>query len=160
MYPEPKFKYTVFPSEDPRSLILYQETKFANYVILPKEDVIHPRNSTDQGVWTLEFDDTCASTNLEAGVVLISPMGEIISHDFKLEFENTNNTTKYEALLLGIQEDKKKDIKALKSKGDVELVVKQVQNIFSIKNPRLKHYRNRVWDELEGFEAFSIEAIP
>lgn len=32
--------------------------------------------------------------------------------------------------------------------------------MFSIKNERLKHYRNRVWDEIEGFNAFSIEEIP
>ena len=32
--------------------------------------------------------------------------------------------------------------------------------MFSVKNQRLKHYRNRVWDEIEDFEAFSIEAIP
>ena len=47
----------------------------------------------------------------------------------------------------------------LKTKGDVELVVKKVQNIFSMKNPRLRHYRNKVWDELEGFKDFSIEAM-
>lgn len=29
-----------------------------------------------------------------------------------------------------------------------------------MKNERLKHYRNRIWDEIEYFDAFSIEAIP
>ena len=29
-----------------------------------------------------------------------------------------------------------------------------------MRNPRLKHYKNRVWDELEEFEAFSIDSIP
>ena len=29
-----------------------------------------------------------------------------------------------------------------------------------MKNERLRHYSNRVWDEIEDFEAFSIESIP
>ena len=45
-------------------------------------------------------------------------------------------------------------------KGDIELIVKQVRKKFSIKNDKLKHYRNSVWDEIESFEAFSIEFIP
>ena len=32
--------------------------------------------------------------------------------------------------------------------------------MFLVKNQRLKHYSNRVWDEIKGFEAFAIEAIP
>lgn len=32
--------------------------------------------------------------------------------------------------------------------------------MFSVKNERLKHYRNRVWDKIEDFDAFSIEDIP
>ena len=35
--PEPKAKHTIFPSEDPKSHILYQEIKFANYFILLEE---------------------------------------------------------------------------------------------------------------------------
>jgi hypothetical protein len=45
-------------------------------------------------------------------------------------------------------------------KGDAELIVKQVRKQFSIKTDRLRHYRNLVWDEIESFEAFSIEFIP
>ena len=37
--------------------------------------------------------------------------------------------------------------------------MKQVKGMFSIKNQRLKHYKNRVWDKIEGFDAFAIEVI-
>ena len=43
---------------------------------------------------------------------------------FKLEFRNTNNTTEYEVLLLGIVEAKEKGVKILKAKGDAELIVR------------------------------------
>ena len=95
-----------------------------------------------------------------AGIVLISPDNQKFSFSYKLAFENTNNIIEYEALLLSIEEAKKKKIKLLKARGDAEIIVKQVKGMFSVKNQRLKHYKNRVWDEIESFDAFGIEAIP
>jgi len=31
--------------------------------------------------------------------------------------------------------------------------------LYTVKNGRLRHYQNRVWDYIEYFDAFSIEAI-
>ena len=53
-----------------------------------------------------------------------------------------------------------KGVKQLRVRGDVEIIVKKVRKQFSIKNDKLKHYRNLVWDEIESFEAFSIEFVP
>ncbi|XP_059075168.1 uncharacterized protein LOC131875151 [Cryptomeria japonica] len=104
---------------------------------IPAKDV----DDHTAGLWTMEFDGSCASTKSGAGVVLISP------HE-------------YEALFLGIEQAKKKGIKLLCAKGDAKLIVNQVCNHYSVKNERLKHYRNRIWDEIEYFDAFSIEVIP
>ncbi|GLJ06993.1 hypothetical protein SUGI_0054950 [Cryptomeria japonica] len=108
----------------------------------------------------MEFDGSCATSSSGAGVVLILPSGTHIPFSFKLEFKNTNNMAEYEALLLGLAEAKKLRVKLLRVKGDAELIVKQVRGLFNVKNKRLKHYRNRVWDEIKDFDAFSIEAIP
>ncbi|XP_059066420.1 uncharacterized protein LOC131857730 [Cryptomeria japonica] len=108
----------------------------------------------------MEFDGSCAVLGSSAGVVLIPPSGNPIPFSFKLEFKNTNNTAEYEALLLGLAEAKRLGVKLLRAKGDAELIVKQARRLFSVKNERLKHYRNRVWDEIEDLDAFSIEAIP
>ncbi|KAH9317232.1 hypothetical protein KI387_019001, partial [Taxus chinensis] len=75
-------------------------------------------------------------------------------------FFNTNNTAKYESLLLGMQAARERGIKNLKVQGDAELVVNQVKRIYQVKNERLRHYRNVVWDSIEEFETFSIESIP
>ncbi|XP_057860709.2 uncharacterized protein LOC131069358 [Cryptomeria japonica] len=95
-----------------------------------------------------EFDGSCANSGSEAGVVLLSPNGNIFPFSFKLDFKNTNLTAKYEALLLGLNEAKCKGIKLLKVKGDAEMIVRHVRNVYSVKNDRLKHYRNKVWDEI------------
>ena len=62
--------------------------------------------------------------------------------------------------MLGIAEVKEKGVRILKARGDVELIVRQVRGQYSVKNHRLTNYQNRVWDEIEGLDTFSIEAIP
>ena len=54
---------------------------------------------------------------------------------------------------------KEKGVNILKARGDAELIVRQIRGKYSVKNCRLKNYWNRVWDEIEGLDAFSIKAI-
>jgi hypothetical protein len=45
--------------------------------------------------------------------------------------------------------------------GDVELIVHQVKNVYQAKHPRLRNYRNEVWDLVDNFfSAFNISFIP
>ncbi|KAH9324510.1 hypothetical protein KI387_004688, partial [Taxus chinensis] len=106
------------------------------------------------------FDGGCVTSGCGAGAVLISPEEEIIPLSFKLQFFNTNNTVEYESLLLSMQATRERGIKNLKVQGDAELVVNQVKRIYQVKNERLRHYCNVVWDSIEEFDAFSIESIP
>lgn len=101
LLPEAKSKYIVFPFDDFKSQILYQETDFSNYLIMPKieETGIMPEDANTP--WVLKFDGSFYSSGLGIGIVLISPLGNIFPSSFKLTFENTNNTVEYEALLLG-----------------------------------------------------------
>ena len=67
----------------------------------------------------------------------------------------------YEALLLGLQIARSMGIQSLKVLGDSELVVKQVRNQCQTKHPRLRAYRNEVWDMVENFFlAFNIQFMP
>ncbi|XP_057845361.2 uncharacterized protein LOC131054782 [Cryptomeria japonica] len=161
LQPEPKSKFTIFPTDDPKAQILYQECDFGSYMILSDNGVIASAHQSQRAneIWGMEFDGSCLASGSGVGVVLIPPSGKPIPFSFKLQFMNTNNIAKYEALLLGLSQAKKLGIRLLRVKGDVELIVKQVKGLFSVKNERLRHYRNRVWDEIEGFDVFFIEAI-
>ena len=45
--------------------------------------------------------------------------------------------------------------------GDAELVVQQIRNDYQAKHPRLRSYRNEVWDLVDSFfSAFNISFIP
>jgi ribonuclease HI len=73
-------------------------------------------------VWKIFFDGSSSRDGASAGVVLFSPVQEIISLSYKLEFEATNNMAEYEALVLGLRAAKYMGIKKIKVFGDAELI--------------------------------------
>jgi ribonuclease HI len=67
----------------------------------------------------------------------------------------------YEALFLGLRAAKDMGIKKMLVVGDAELIVHQTKNIFQTKHPRLRSYRNEVWDLVENFfSEYDISFIP
>jgi ribonuclease HI len=94
-------------------------------------------------------------------VAFVSPCQETITLSYKLEFEATKNVAKYEALVLGLRAAKDMRIEELSIFSDAELIVHQIRSIYQAKHPRLKAYRNEVWDLVDGFFlAFNISFIP
>ena len=53
--------------------------------------------------WKLYFDGAANSTENEVGAVLVSPRGQQIPVLVKLNFDCTNNITKYKACIVGQQ---------------------------------------------------------
>jgi ribonuclease HI len=112
-------------------------------------------------VWKMFFDGASSNIGADAGVVFKSPSQETISLSYKLEFEVTNNVAEYEALVLGLRAAKEMGIREVAVFGDAELIVQQVKNVYQTKHPRLKNYRNEVWDLVDSFFlAFNISFIP
>jgi ribonuclease HI len=96
-----------------------------------------------------------------AGVVFVSPAQETISLSYKLEFETSNNVAEYEALVLGLRAAKDMVIEEISIFRDAELIVHHIKNIYQTKHPRLRSYRNEVWDLVDSFfSAFNISFIP
>ena len=105
-------------------------------------------------------DGSSSKEGAGAGVLLISPGGEVVRLMYKLEFITTNNTTEYEALLLGLRATKYLGIQQISVYGDSKLVVHQVRNTYQVKKDLLKVYRNEVWDMIYNFfVAFNISYI-
>jgi ribonuclease HI len=67
----------------------------------------------------------------------------------------------YEALVLGLRDAKDMGIEEISVFGDVELIFQQIKDIYQAKHPRLKSYKNEVWDLIDiFFSAFNISFIP
>lgn len=71
-----------------------------------------------------------------------------------------NNTTKYEALVLGLCLALDHGVKNVRVFRDLELVVNQVRRRFHCKLLSLQKYKHRVWDLIESFEDFNLTPIP
>jgi hypothetical protein len=65
-------------------------------------------------IWTLYFDGSKSQEGSGAGCILINPIGKRHFLSCRLEFECTNNTAEYEALVQGLRKAIDLDIKGLK----------------------------------------------
>lgn len=74
-----------------------------------------------------------------AGVELQNPKGKQYHASYCLQFQCTCNT-EYEALIPGLKMALKKGVKHLQVVHDSELVIKQVCNIYTCKDPKLNMY--------------------
>ena len=91
--------------------------------------------------------------------MLVSPTLERYYFSCRLQFSCTNNIVEYEALIQGLLLAQKRGTQELSVYGDSKLIIYQVRNQKVTKNGLLKSYIHRVWDFLEGFNAFNTQRI-
>lgn len=110
-----------------------------------------------EGVWKFFFDGTYSKEGTGVGFLLITPGDNMIPFSFKLEFKTTNNGAEYESLIIALQVAKQMGVHSISVFGYSELIIRQIKNHFQTKHPRLRSYRNEVWDLVENFfEASNI----
>ena len=78
----------------------------------------------------------------------------------RLEFDCTNNTAEYGALVQGLYKTIELDIKYLQVFRDSEIVIRQVRNTIHCLSGRLQNYQPLVQYLTEYFIAFNISSIP
>ena len=110
--------------------------------------------------WTLYFDGSKTLEGSGAGCALIDPRKNKHFLSCRLEFECTNNTSDYKALVQGLKKEIELKVKNMKVYGDSEIVVKKIRNKIHCISPHLKAYQNEVWDFLIIFHTFNIVSIP
>lgn len=109
--------------------------------------------------WSLYFDGSKSSEGAGEECILVSPEGEKIMLSYRLEFECTNNTAKYEALIQGLYKEIGLKFQYLKVFSDSEIVIRQVRNTIHFLSNHLKHYQCLVQDLISQFLAFNISPI-
>ncbi|XP_075656556.1 uncharacterized protein LOC142626730 [Castanea sativa] len=78
--------------------------------------------------WKMYFNRVINQNGSGIGVLLISPKGTHISFSGRLNFPTTNNATKYEACIMGLQEALGLGVKELEVYEDSALIISQFQN--------------------------------
>jgi ribonuclease HI len=122
------------------------------------------KNVYSTGVWKMFFDGASSYLGAGAGALLVAPDNQfVIPFSYRLQWnvDHTNNVCEYEALVLGLEAARRMKIKNLEIFGDAELIVKQVNRQYQAKHPRLRSYRNCIWDLIENFfSSVKVHYIP
>ncbi|HPL63924.1 MAG: ribonuclease HI family protein [Syntrophales bacterium] len=98
--------------------------------------------------------------NAGAGAILIGPGGDIEAALKKSLGVCTNNEAEYKALILGLEEALRMKNRRLRIFLDSELIVRQLQGVYRIKNSRLSGLAAEARNLLSFLDGYTIEHIP
>jgi ribonuclease HI len=93
------------------------------------------------------------------GVVVQGPAGELLEERGERIGPATNNVAEYRALLLGIERASAHGASELVLVGDSELVVRQVEGKYRVKDPTLRELHAEVKRALQPFAFWSIRHV-
>ena len=93
------------------------------------------------------------------GVVVQSAGGEVLEERGERIGKATNNVAEYRALLLGIERAAALGASELELVGDSELVVRQVEGKYKVKDAALRELHAEVKRALAGFQSWSIRHV-
>jgi ribonuclease HI len=93
------------------------------------------------------------------GVVVRDADGEVLESRGETIGTATNNVAEYKALLLGIERAAAHGADELDLIGDSELIVRQVEGRYKVKNAGMKELHAAVKQALQDFDAWSIRHV-
>jgi ribonuclease HI len=95
-----------------------------------------------------------------AASVLSTPDGEVVGEHAELLGRATNNVAEYRALLLGLSRARELGATEVEVVGDSELIAKQVQGVYKVRNADLRPLHEQALAAARQFERFSIRTVP
>lgn len=115
----------------------------------------------EEGVWSLYCDGASRGNPglAGAGVVLIDPDGEVREELHEFLGQATNNVAEYRALLLGLKRARELGIKKLRVFSDSELLVRQINGSYRVKQPHLLVLWQEVQRELQQFAGHEVTHV-
>lgn len=94
------------------------------------------------------------------GAILKSPEGEVVGTVADFIGEATNNVAEYRALIAGVEMALKQGVNRLAIFSDSELIVRQLNGSYKVKNEGLKPYFQQAASILSKLEKYSLNSIP
>ena len=111
---------------------------------------------------SLFTDGACRGNpgNGGAGAVLAGRDGTVVSTAKRFLGHCTNNIAEYQALLLGLEEALGRGATTISIYLDSELLVRQIQGVYRVKNPALKPLMADILALLDRFDAWQVAHVP
>lgn len=107
----------------------------------------------------MHFDGSKMLAGLGAGVVLTSPIGDIVQYILQIPYTHSNNAAEYEALLHGLRMAVSMGIQRLEVCGDSNLAISQINGDFDAKDLKMAVYRNAVIKMSARFEGLEFHHV-
>lgn len=95
-----------------------------------------------------------------AGAVLYGPDGAPIAELRRALGTATNNRAEYEAVVMGLEEARRRGVEDLLVRLDSELIVRQLRGQYRIRNEALRPLAQRALRLLGEFRSVSVEHVP
>jgi len=95
-----------------------------------------------------------------AGVVVLDEAGRELAARAEFLGTCTNNVAEYKALLLGLEEAERLAAREIELFLDSELVVRQIEGVYRVKNPGLKPLFDQAKERLRRFDKVTINHVP
>ncbi|KAI3783284.1 hypothetical protein L1987_42361 [Smallanthus sonchifolius] len=149
---------------EPRTAIKFQA--LADFVADFSSDIQHEADLEVQQLeeskdeWTLFTDGASNVRGTGLGIILKSPQGDILPQSISCEFQATNNETKYEALIAGLQLARDIKIRYLQVYVDSLLIANHFNGSYAVKGEKLAKYLIKVKQLSMEFETFNITQVP
>ena len=93
------------------------------------------------------------------GAVLYDETGALIEELFSYLGSTTNNVAEYQGLLMGLKAALKWGVKKIHIQSDSELLVRQLNGVYKVKNENLKVLYKKALDLLGQFDAFGVTHV-
>jgi ribonuclease HI len=91
--------------------------------------------------------------------VITDPEGELVEERGERIGKATNNVAEYRALLLGLERARALGASEVELIGDSELIVRQVEGEYKVKDPELRKLNAKVIKALGAFDRWSIRHV-
>lgn len=95
-----------------------------------------------------------------SGAVLLDEDGHVIAELTRHLGHATNNVAEYTALIIGLEEAKRRGFDEIDIRMDSMLVVQQMRGLWKIKHPNMKPLALRAGELLASFSKRSIVHVP
>jgi ribonuclease HI len=116
-------------------------------------------------IWEIRCDRVWGRKGARIAAIITSPAGVKLKYAARLDYSDpsdrcTNNTTEYEALLLGLRKVRHLGASNILVKCDTEVIKDHVEKESEAKEPELVKYLAEMRRMERHFQGFSIEHLP
>ncbi|XP_071724465.1 uncharacterized protein [Rutidosis leptorrhynchoides] len=125
--------------------------------VLPDEDVFYVSISQN---WCRFFVGASRKDGAGAGVVFMSPEGDVAPFSFILSRSCSNNVAEYQALILGLEAAIGMKLYHLRIFGDSLLIINQVLGIYEVRKEELEPYYQYAQVLMGWFLSITLEHVP